>query len=244
MSDSTPKVIEPKIPKDISTEIFIKNWTLYRKIIENDNMSHRDGYAKLKEVLINEIDRPFSFLDLACGDAYYSSKTLKDTAAEKYIGIDVSDQALELARKEFVDLKLEASFERADFVNFLDFVDTKVDVIWVGFSVHHLDTENKLNFMKNVKTALSRNGIFMLYEPIFIENENRELYFERFKETFYKHWKGLSQEEGEALLEHVKESEKPETTENWIKLGKEAGFDNSERVFTEKTGLYEIFKYT
>ena len=81
-----------KTVEDISTEIFIKNWKIYRKIIENDNMSHIDGYNKLKEILNQEMNSPFSFLDIACGDAYYSSKILKDTKAQKYTGIDVSDQ--------------------------------------------------------------------------------------------------------------------------------------------------------
>lgn len=243
MSDSNPRVIEPKIPEDISTEIFIKNWTIYRKIIEKDNMSHKAGYSILKDILLSERDRHFSFLDLACGDAYYSSHILKDTKATRYTGIDLSTQALRFAEQNLKNTGLRFSLIEADFQDFDNFIEEKPDVIWVGFSVHHLDTTNKLEFMKKVQENLSDGGIFLLYEPIFIEGENRGLYFERFKETFQKHWKGLTKEEGQSLLEHVRESEKPETTENWIKLGKEAGFDNAEKVFSEHTGLYEIFKY-
>jgi len=244
MSDSQTKNIDPEIPEDISTEIFIKNWRIYRKIIENDNMSHKEGYAKLREILTEEMRRPFSFVDLACGDAYYSSMVLRNTNAEKYIGIDVSEEALSLAKEEFRDSGIEARFVRADFINFAEFIETPVDVIWVGFSVHHLDTPEKLEFMKNVRQALSQDGIFMLYEPILLEGEDRGEYFKRFKQIFYMHWKGLSKEEGESLLEHVRESEKPETTGDWIMLGKEAGFNQAEKVFSEETGLYEIFKYS
>ncbi len=236
--------LESEIPEDISTEIFIKNWTIYRKIIENDNMSHRAGYLRLREILVSEMDKPFSFLDLACGDAFYSSRALEETKAEQYIGIDVSAQALSLAKEELRNTQLEAKFIRADFINFRDFIETPQDVIWVGFSVHHLDTPNKLEFMKKVKETLSEGGIFMLYEPIFIEGEDRELYFKRFKRTYYIHWNGLTKEEGESLLEHVRESEKPETRENWIKLGEDAGFINAEKIFSEQTGLYEMFKYS
>jgi len=244
MSKSQSRISGSEIPEDISTEIFLKNWVTFRKIIENDNMSHSDGYTKLREILIKEMKKPFSFLDLACGDAYYSSKILKGTRAEKYTGIDVSAEALSLAKEEFTNLEVQARFEKADFINFTDFVDTPVDVIWVGFSVHHLDTSGKLRFMKKVKGALSNGGLFLVFEPIFLEGENRRLYFERFKQTFYMHWKGLNKEETEALLEHVRESERPETRNNWIMLGKEAGFNQAEKVFSEKTGLYEIFKYS
>ncbi len=232
------------IPVNVSTEIFIKNWTIYRKIIENDNMSHREGYGKLRDILNKEMKRPFSFVDLACGDAYYSSKVLQQTKAEKYLGIDVSEQALTLARREFEGANIEARFERADFVNFEGIISAPVDVIWIGFSLHHLDTPEKLRFMKKARKALSSGGIFMIYEPIFQEGEDRGMYFERFKHTFHRHWKGLSEEEGASLLEHVRESERPETVKGWVKLGIEAGFSEAKEVLAEKTGLYSIFKFT
>ena len=243
MPDTQVKNTDPEIPQDISTEIFIKNWRIYRKIIENDNMSHREGYAKLREILIKEKQGSFSFLDLACGDAYYSSKILRDTKAEKYIGIDVSEQALSLAKEEFIDSSIEARFIRADFTNFDKIIEAPVDVIWVGFSLHHLDTSDKLKFMCKAKKVLSKTGIFMIYEPIFLEGENRVTYFERFTQVFNNHWSGLTKEEGEFLLKHVKESEKPETSQDWIELGKHAGFLEAQEVFSEKTGLYSIFKF-
>lgn len=244
MSDRYNENTELIIPEDISTEIFIKNWKIYRKIIENDNMSHKAGYGKLNEILFSEMQKPFSFLDLACGDAYYSSKALKNTKAEQYIGIDVSAEALSFAKEELKDSGLKTSLIQADFFDFDKIIENPADAVWVGFSVHHLETDKKLEFMKKVKNLISEDGIFMLYEPIFVEGENRELYFERFKKTYNLHWKGLSVEERDSLLEHVRESEKPETTKDWIQLGKEAGFSQAEKVFSEKTGLYEIFKYT
>ena len=243
MTNPQSRNTDKEIPSGISTEIFISNWKIYRKIIENDNMSHREGYAELKEILIKEMSHPFTFVDLACGDAYYSSKVLKDTKVEKYIGIDVSEQALTLAKEEFSRSDIEARFVRADFINFAEIIETPADVIWVGFSLHHLDTPDKMQFMKKVKKALSDDGIFLIYEPILLKGEDRSIYFKRFKQTFDIHWNGLTKEEGEYLLQHVRESEKPETSEDWIKLGKEAGFTEVEKVFSEKTGLYELFKF-
>jgi len=244
MDDSKNLGAGHKIPVDISTEIFIKSWNIYRKIIENDSMSHNAGYAKLKEVLLEQMDRPFTFLDLACGDAYYSSITLKDTKAREYIGIDVSADALSFARENLKDSGIAATFIQADFFDFDRIVEQKADVIWVGFSVHHLSTEEKLEFFIKTKNALSENGIFVLYEPIFTEGEDLDKYCRRFKETYDLHWKGLDTEEEEALFEHIRESEKPETTENWLRLGKEAGFKEARKVFSERTGLYEIFKFS
>lgn len=232
-----------EIPVNISTEIFIKNWTIYKKIIQYDNMSHKDGYGKLREVLLNDMKQPFSFLDLACGDAQYSSKVLIDTQAQRYIGVDVSEEALAFAQENFTDSTIASEFIRADFVDFPEYINGEVGVVWVGFSVHHLETGEKLDFMKDVKKALSRDGMFMLYEPILLAGESRDQYYSRFKKTFDLHWRGLSKDEAESLLEHVRETEKPETAQTWINLGRDAGFSSSEKVFSEKTGLYEIFKY-
>jgi len=243
MSETDINNLDQKILFDISTEIFIKNWSIYRKIIENDNMSHRSGYSKLKEILLAEMDRPFSFLDLACGDAYYSSRTLRDTKAREYIGIDVSEQALSFAKEELSSAGFETILVNADFFDFDRIVRQPVDVIWVGFSVHHLDIADKLEFMKKARNSLSAKGLFLLYEPVLIEGENREEFLKRFRETYDRHWRGLNEEEEESLFEHVRESEKPETTEDWIKLGKNAGFTKAEKVYSENTGLYEIFKY-
>lgn len=229
--------------EDLSTKIFIKNWSIYRKIIANDNMSHKAGYSKLKQIISDEMQRPFTFVDLACGDAYYSSKILKETNARKYTGLDISEQALSLASENFKGFHIEADFIKADFIDFRDFIDAEADVIWVGFSVHHLDTEAKLEFMKKAKEALASGGIFMLYEPILLEGEDLKKYYIRFKSTFDEYWKGLDNEESDYLLEHVRETEKPETREDWIALGKEAGFKSATKVFSERTGLYEIFKY-
>ena len=234
---------KPETTEDLSTKIFVKNWSIYRKIIENDNMSHNAGYAKLKQIISDEMQRPFSFVDLACGDAYYSSRILRETYAKTYTGLDISEQALSFARENFRDSEIKADFIRADFINFAEHIGPGADFIWVGFSVHHLETIDKLQFMKDVREVLADGGIFMLYEPILLEGEDLGQYYKRFKLTFDKFWKGLNNEESEYLLEHVRETEKPETTRDWIALGKEAGFVSANKVFSERTGLYEIFKY-
>ncbi len=197
----------------------------------------------LKQIISDEMQNPFSFLDLACGDAYYSSRVLNGSKAIKYVGIDISDQALSFAKDNFKGSQISADFIEADFVKFPEFLDSEPDVIWVGFSVHHLDSSQKLEFMKDIREVLAHGGLFMLYEPILIDGEDLKQYYVRFKNTFDKYWKGLDSEESEYLLEHVRETEKPETTQDWIALGKEAGFGNSEKVFSDRTGLYEIFKY-
>ena len=130
-----------------------------------------------------------------------------------------------------------------DLNEFDSLAEPPLDVVWVGLSLHHLDTREKADFMKRLYSALSEDGVFLIYEPVYIEGENREAYFERIKVVIESTWTGLSQEETETLLEHVKTTELPETTDTWIGLGKDAGFKTAGKIFSEPSGLYSIFMY-
>src|SRR5215217_6633904 len=50
-------------------EQFSKQWGLYQKAVVNNHLFHHEVYAALHWVLIEDVGRPFRFLDLACGDA-------------------------------------------------------------------------------------------------------------------------------------------------------------------------------
>ncbi len=228
---------------EITSELFRLHWGMYRKILRDDYMSHTHAYGKLRDVLNGEIDRPFTFADLAYGDAYASSRYLKDTKVAKYIGIDLSESALGLAREETKRLDCETRFVTADFEDFDRFMDTPPDVVWVGLSLHHLDTDEKARFMAKVKKAVRDDGIFLIYEPVYIDGEDRDAYYERFKRVSDAVWTDLTPEERAMLLDHVRETEKPERIHDWLMLGKEAGFDLASTVFSERTGVYTLFKF-
>jgi len=228
---------------DITSELFRLNWGMFRKILRGDYMSHKAAYGKLRDVLNEEMNRPFTFADLACGDAYATSRYLNDTRIAAYIGIDLSEAALEYAREETERLRCEKSFIVADFVDFDRFMDTTPDVVWVGLSLHHLETEDKARFMVKVRETLNKDGIFLIYEPVFIDDEDRKSYFDRFKRVSDVVWKDLTPEERSMLLDHVRDTELPETIEGWLSLGREAGFSEASALYSDPTGLYTLFRY-
>ncbi len=80
-------------------EIFRRQWDLYRKIIDNDYFHGADVYPVLNRYLKEEIQGPFRFLDLACGDASGIVGALKGTQVTHYHGVDLSMPALELAER-------------------------------------------------------------------------------------------------------------------------------------------------
>lgn len=242
MADNS-KALQIEAAPENSYEIFRRNWDLFRNIIKNNYMSHAEAYTKLHNVLITDMPRPFTFADLACGDAYSSSRSLLDTEAAKYVGIDLSETALDLAREEFGDSHIDADFVITDLLNFHGVVEPPVDVVWVGLSLHHLGFEDKAFFMRKVKEVLADGGLFLIYEPVYINGENRLQYCERFKNAVLAEWHTLERDEKQMIIDHVYESEIPETPETWIKLAKDAGFESARQLFTDRYKLWSLFKF-
>jgi methylase of polypeptide subunit release factors len=79
--------------------IFQREWRLYRKIVDLNYCAHREVYGRLHRVLVEEIERPFRFLDLACGDAIGAVGALHGTVVVAYAGVDLSPEALRLASR-------------------------------------------------------------------------------------------------------------------------------------------------
>ncbi len=226
------------------TEMFRRHWDIYRKVVENDYMSHKAAYGRLRDIINAEAARPFSFADLACGDAYWSSRCLAETSVDEYTGIDLSEWALELAERELERVRAPRRLITGDFERFDKYLDSPPDVVWVGLSVHHLPGDEKERFMKKVRESLPAGGLFLIYEPTFIEGEDGSTYLDRFEDIVKRNWTGLTPEELDTVFDHVRKSDIPELPSEWIRLGREAGFGTAEAVYTDPTDLYTVFKYS
>jgi hypothetical protein len=53
--------------------LFQQQWQLYRKFVDSNFFYHREVYARLHRILVDEAFQPFRFLDIACGDAWMCS---------------------------------------------------------------------------------------------------------------------------------------------------------------------------
>lgn len=206
-------------------------------------MSHVEGYSVLGKLLKINVAKNFRFLDLACGDAYYSSKTLKGTSVKSYTGLDITQAALNIARDELSILSCEKELVEGDLFDFTELTSPPYDVIWLGFSLHHFETTKKAEFMKMAYDSLTEGGMFIIYEPIYIDGEDRAGYNRRIQSIIRSSWSSLNEKEIEFLLKHIRETELPETMENWTQLGKDAGFSKSENLYIAPSELYGLFRY-
>ncbi|TPJ36046.1 class I SAM-dependent methyltransferase [Mesorhizobium sp. B2-6-5] len=204
-------------------------------------MFHREVYGLLHNVL-SQVPKPFKFLDIACGDAVASAAALEGTSVDRYYGIDLSARSLQLASEALKALRCPVELRRCDFVNAMADWAAPVDVIWIGMSLHHLQPEGKARLIRDVHDALSRSGIFLIWEPTLLEAESRDEWLDRFS-ACRTAFAAVTDDEFSAMESHTRLADFPESAETWMAMGFQAGFRNSEQVFAMPNRLGRVFKY-
>src|SRR5215468_4477625 len=147
-------------------QAFRHQWQIYSKVVDKDYLSHQAVQTVLHWELVKDVNRPFRFLDLACGDARLTVAALQGTCVIHYHGIDLSEPALGMARQTVRSLACPAELEEQDFVSALRDRSEPADVVWIGLALHHLQTPDKRVLMREVHATVGDSGHFLIYEPV------------------------------------------------------------------------------
>jgi SAM-dependent methyltransferase len=243
MVDASPQETTPEARDAKALEIFRQQWELYRKFLKYDYLSNAGAYVELNRFLKGRIARPFDFLDLACGDASGVVEALAGTRIAHYRGIDLSAPALELAQENLKALACGVALDEADFTHVMRGRTRDADIVWISLSLHHLETVDKRQLMREIGQHMRVDGAFLIYEPTREDGEDRPAYLDRFEEIGRKDWTELSAEEFEEAMAHVRGCDLPETVSGWIALGREAGFSSIVELYRSPDDLFRLFSY-
>ena len=221
----------------------IKNWQTYSKVVTLNYMFHREVYGELRQLLLAETQRSYSFLDLACGDASATVNALVGTSIASYRGIDLSQPALAIAAKTLAVIDCRITLEHRDFVEALANLHETVDVIWIGQSLHHLDRAQKLAAMRDARRLCGQRGLLVIWEPTRLDREDQAGWLERFQSTCSPRWTQLEAQEWDAMVEHIRTSDYAETIADWHSLGEEAGFGRIRDIYAPPLQLNRVYCY-
>jgi len=148
-------------------ESFFDAWRTYAKVVEGDYMFHREIGAAVGNALRARFgDRPFSLLDLGCGDAATLAPTLAGLTLSRYKGVDLSATALDIARENLKALPCPVELAKADLLDGLA-EDGAFDAIHASFSLHHLPTELKAEFFRRA-AALYEEGVSLIGDADYV----------------------------------------------------------------------------
>lgn len=223
-----------------ATEIFQRQWATYQKLVDADFFSHGVVGRLVHRSLVDAFPEPFSFLDIACGDAQRVMETLAGTNVARYRGIDLSEPALKLAAANLRDAPFNVELDRGDFVEALK-TSKPTDVAWCGLSVHHLKRDEKVDFLSAVRASTRK--FFVIYEPTCLDGESRDGYMDRFVRVNRAAMTMLSHEEIAQVEQHVLTCDFPETSAGWCDIGIEAGFATARELYFDPTGFYRVYRY-
>ncbi len=222
--------------------LFLEAWQVYRKMVDNDYLFHRDAYDCLHRILRDEVAGPFRFLEAACGDAGKSSEALLGTNVSEYHGIDISRPALEIARRNLARLSCPVSLAEGDFVAALRDWRQPADVVWIGLSLHHLLAPAKAETLRNIRRIVGETGRLLIYEDASPDGESREQWLTRW-DAQEPYWPAYTRREWMMVNDHVHSSDFPETDSNWHALGQGAGFSRVRTLFVSPTNLLRLYLF-
>ena len=229
-----------------AVEMFASQWALYCNIIDHDLLHHQRTAAELHRALQARPTGPLRLIDLACGDARTTLRALQGLPISAYRGVDLSCPALEMAATNLTGLAAAGCrlrLEQRDFSSALRDYPASADVIWIGLSLHHLDTDAKRELLRDAVQALDHGGELLLFEPVSPDGEDRRGYLRHFRALEARWSEFLSAEEWQRTLEHVSDNDLSETVASWRQLGLEAGFSSADTIFLTDNRIYGMFRY-
>lgn len=143
-----------KAPKNIK-KLFNNIATDYDKL--NDIMTF-GWHKKIKIDVINKCKKqnqnPSKILDLCCGTGDMSGLLKKTYPQSDIIGVDFSENMLNIAREKYTDIK----FLEADCTD-LPFENNSFDVCVISFGLRNIEDLNKV--LKEILRVLKSDGIFI-----------------------------------------------------------------------------------
>jgi len=224
--------------------IFERQWTLYQKCVDNDYISHRGAYGALHDLLMDRFEHPFSFLDLACGDAGACVRALSGTQVAHYHGVDLTMPALERAACNLDKLSCQVELEQSDYIKAIHKRPEPADFVWIGLSLHHLLATQKRELMREIRHMIGPDGLFAIYEPTLADGEERDAYLDRIEAHARQDFTEMTTEECDAMMEHMRTCDFQESMLAWKAIGGEAGYARTELLFTDPGDFYRVICFS
>lgn len=189
---------------------FFQVWDTYAKVVAANYMFHREIGEGVKAALKARFgERPFSILDLGCGDAATFAPLLQGFSVKSYRGVDLSAAALALARQNLARVACKVELIRADFLSALAEAPT-TDAIYTSFALHHLSTEGKKEFFKLAAQKLAPGGLLLVADVNREEGESLEDFHRNYCAWLRGAMTGLAPAEQDGVCDHVVNNDFPE----------------------------------
>jgi len=195
---------------DASAIRFFHVWDTYAKVVAANYMFHREIGEAITEALTARFDgKPFSVIDLGCGDAATFAPLLEGRPLKNYRGADLSEAALALAKENLSRLGCPVELDHTDMMSELATAPS-ADVINVSFALHHLTTEQKAEFLRLASKKVAPGGVLLLTDVMREEGQSLPDYLSTYTNWLRRSMVTLSDPEKDAICDHILNNDLPE----------------------------------
>tara|TARA_B000000532_G_scaffold146009_1_gene117301 strand:- start:727 stop:1392 length:666 start_codon:yes stop_codon:yes gene_type:complete len=143
-----------------------------------------NSHIRWKKAILNIAKKlkPKNALDIATGTADIAIN-LGSISDCKVVGVDISEQMLNVGRKKITKMKLDefVRLETGDAEN-LNFKDNYFDLITIGFGVRNFQDLEK--GLRESFRVLNKNGTLIILETSVPENRIMKLFYSMFTRTY------------------------------------------------------------
>lgn len=190
---------------------FFHVWDTYARVVGGNYMFHQELGVAIRTALNDHFrKRPFSLLDLGCGDAATLAPVLQDFSVKHYRGADLSEAALAVARHNLSELGCPAELHHADMCDELAALTTPVDVIYSSYALHHLPLLSKAAFFRAAAQKLAPDGVMLLVDVVREEDQPLDVYHNAYTGWLRASMTALAASEHDAICEHIVHNDFPE----------------------------------
>ena len=198
--------------QDSAVEVFLKSWQVYQDIIAHNYMFHREiSVAARSALTTSKPDGSLRVLDLGCGDASMVLPLLSADRVSHFIGCDLSQPALDIARTQLDTQQIPNQLICDDMLLVAsELPSASVDVVFSSYAIHHLNAINKQRILEDIARVLVPGGRLVLIDIFREPEEDRIAYMRNYMGVVLDQWVNLSPESRDLVIDHATAYDFPE----------------------------------
>jgi ubiquinone/menaquinone biosynthesis C-methylase UbiE len=221
------------IDSDAVKKVF-EQWAMYDAVVQHNYMRHAE-LAHALAAWAESFGRPLRVVDLGCGDAGLATSGFRTAIVDRYLGVDLSESSIERARGRLGIWPGRAEVTCGDLAETLHRLpDESANVVLASYSLHHFATNDKLALINEVWRLLEPGGALLWIDVVRNEDESRQEYIDRLTDAMLHEWVGLTVEQRQTAVDHVRQSDFPEQESWMLEQTEAAGFSVDDTLFRDE----------
>ena len=224
------------------TQIFIRNWEIYQKIILANYMKHKEiGLLSQKHLKEFASNHRIKILDIGCGDAHQIANQIATLNIQSYTGYDLSNQAIDLAKQHLQKTNAKLEFQVGKMEDLIKIESNTYNLLYSSFAIHHLKDEDKNVFINDCAQRLEKNGLFILIDIKRLPGQSTDEFKKSYTDLIYQDWHSLQPEEKDAIVLHLQTCDIPVEIDTYVQYAKQAGLSLIEEVAIDARHALLVF---